>query len=309
MASRALPFFVLGAGVLIVSIAAILIRYAQAGGAPSLGIAAMRLTVAAAVLAPFAWWSAGRELRCLAPRALGLCVFSGGLLAVHFWAWITSLEYTSVASSTALVTTNPLWVALLSAILLRERPGIKAIGGIALTLAGGVLVFAGDANRNPASAAMSGVGNGLALLGAVAASGYLLVGRALRARISLIAYVWLAYTAAAGFLIVAAVGTGASVMAVSVSSWICMIALGLGPQLLGHTAFNWSLRRLTATFVAVAILGEPIGSALLAYLLLDEHFSTLQFAGFVMLLSGIFVAARDENRRTSSGKPGANRSS
>ena len=73
-----------------------------------------------------------------------------------------------------------------------------------------------------------------------------------------------------------------------------MIALGLGPQLIGHTSFNWALRRLTATFVAVAILGEPVGSALLAYFLFGEKFSVMQFAGFILLLAGIYVAARNE---------------
>ena len=121
--SRALPFFFLGGGVVVVSFAAILIRFAHADGAPSLAIASVRLGIAALVLAPFAWSRAGAEMRSLGRRVLMLCVLSGFLLAVHFWVWITSLEYTSIASSTALVATNPLWVALASAIMLRERPG------------------------------------------------------------------------------------------------------------------------------------------------------------------------------------------
>ena len=132
MPSRVLPYFVLGAGVVVVSFAAILIRFAHAEGAPSLAIAAVRLALAAALLAPFAWLRAGREMLGLRPREFGLSMLSGALLAVHFWAWITSLEYTSVASSTALVTTNPLWVALVSAIVLRESPGAATIAGIEL---------------------------------------------------------------------------------------------------------------------------------------------------------------------------------
>jgi drug/metabolite transporter (DMT)-like permease len=294
MPSRALPFLVLGVGVGVVSFAAILIRFAQADGAPSLAIAAVRLAVAAAVLAPFAWLHAGGEMIRLRRRELGLCMLSGALLAVHFWAWITSLEHTSVASSTALVTTNPLWVALASAVLLRERPGGAAIAGIVLTLAGSVLVFAADASRASGPDSAPTLGNTLALVGAMAASGYLLVGRALRARISLTAYIWLAYSSAAVLLVAAALATGISFASLPGTAWTFMIALGLGPQLIGHTAFNWALRRLTATFVAVAILGEPVGSALLAYFLFGERFGALQFAGFVLLLLGIFVAARDE---------------
>jgi len=294
MPARALPFLVLGFGVVVVSFAAILIRFAHAEGAPSLAIAAVRLTIAAAVIAPFAWLRAGRELLRMGRRELGLCVLSGALLAVHFWAWITSLEHTSVASSTALVTTNPLWVALASAVLLRERPGGTAVAGIVLTLIGSVLVFAADTGGVPAPGSAPLLGNILALVGAVAASGYLLAGRALRARVSLIAYIWLAYSTAAVLLLAASTATGVSFISLPGAAWLFMVALAVGPQLIGHTTFNWALRRLTATFVAVAILGEPVGSALLAYFFFGEQFGALQFAGFVLLLLGIFIAARDE---------------
>ena len=297
MPARAVPFLVLGFGVVVVSFAAILIRFAQAEGASSLAIAAVRLTAAALVLAPFALRRAGGEMLRLPRRELGLCMLSGALLAVHFWAWVTSLEHTSVASSTALVTTNPLWVALASAILLRERPGAAAVAGILLTLAGSVLIFAADTSRTPGPDSAPMLGNVLAIAGAMSASGYLLVGRALRARISLTAYIWLAYSTAAVLLLAAAMATGVSLMSLPAPAWMFMVALALGPQLIGHTTFNWALRRLTATFVAVAILGEPVGAAILAWLFFEEGFTPLQLIGFVLLLAGIFVAARDEKSR------------
>lgn len=296
MPDRWLPFLILGAGVAVVSFASILIRLAQAEGASSLTIAAVRLGLAAILLAPFAWLKAGREIIRLGRRELGLCLLSGTLLALHFWAWITSLEHTSVASSAALVTTNPLWVGLASAVLLRERPGVAAMAGIALTVAGSLLIFAADAGGSE-GARNAPLGNALALAGAISASGYLLVGRALRARISLTAYVWLAYTAAAILLVAALAGSGVSMTPVSAPAWGFMVLLAVGPQLIGHTTFNWALRRLTATFVAIAILGEPIGSAILAYWFFDERFTALQFIGFVLLLAGIFVAARAEKSR------------
>src|SRR6266404_2594521 len=127
-------------------------------------------------------------------RELGMCLLSGLFLAMHFWAWISSLEYTSVASSAALVTTNPLWVGLASTVLLRERPAPAALAGTALIVAGSVLISTADSGGNERTATYPLLGNALALAGAISASGYLLVGRALRARISLTAYVWLAYT-------------------------------------------------------------------------------------------------------------------
>jgi drug/metabolite transporter (DMT)-like permease len=290
-------FIVLAGAVAVVSTASILIRLAQAEGASSLTIAAVRLGLAAAILAPFAWLKAGREIMRLGRRELGLCLLSGLFLAIHFWTWISSLEYTSVASSAALVTTNPLWVGLASAVLLRERPAPAALAGIALTVAGSVLIFAADSGGSEGAATNPLLGNALALVGAISASGYLLVGRALRARISLTAYVWLAYTVAAMLLGVAVAASGTALAALSVPAWGFMALLAIGPQLVGHTAFNWAVRRLTATFVAIAILGEPVGAAILAWFFFEEGFSTLQLIGFVLLLAGIFVAARGEKSR------------
>jgi len=290
-------FIVLAGAVAVVSTASILIRLAQAEGASSLTIAAVRLGLAAAILAPFAWLKAGREILLLGRRELGLCLLSGMFLAMHFWTWISSLEYTSVASSAALVTTNPLWVGLASAVLLRENPAPAALAGIALTVVGSVLIFAADSGGSERTATNPLLGNALALAGAIAASGYLLVGRGLRARMSLTAYVWLAYTVAAMLLGVALAASRTSLSALPAPAWGLMLLLAIGPQLFGHTAFNWAVRRLTATFVAIAILGEPVGAALLAWFFFEEGFTALQLAGFVILLAGIFVAARGEISR------------
>jgi len=290
-------FIVLAGAVAVVSTASILIRLAQAEGASSLTIAAVRLGLAAAILAPFAWLKAGREIMLLGRRELGLCLLSGLFLAMHFWTWISSLEYTSVASSAALVTTNPLWVGLASAVLLRERPVPAALAGIALTVAGSVLIFAADSGGSEGAATNPLLGNALALIGAISASGYLLVGRALRTRISLTAYVWLAYTVSAMLLGAALAASGSSLSTLPAPAWGLMVLLAIGPQLVGHTAFNWAVRRLTANFVAIAILGEPVGAALLAWFFFEERFTALQLAGFVLLLAGIFVAARGEKSR------------
>ena len=290
-------FIVLAGAVAVVSTASILIRLAQAEGASSLTIAAVRLGLAAAILAPFAWLRAGREIMRLGRRELGLCLLSGLFLAMHFWTWISSLEYTSVASSAALVTTNPLWVGLASAVLLRERLASAALAGIALTVAGSVLIFAADSGGSEGAATNPLLGNTLALIGAISASGYLLVGRALRTRISLTAYVWLAYAVAAMLLGAALAASCTSLSALPAPAWGLMLLLAIGPQLFGHTAFNWAVRRLTATFVAIAILGEPVGAALLAWFFFEEGFTALQLAGLVLLLAGIFVAARGEKFR------------
>lgn len=290
---RWLPFLVLGIGLLAISFGAILARLAQGEGVPSLTVASWRLGLAALIVTPLALLQSRHALAQLTRQQLGLTVAAGFFLALHFATWITSLEYTSVASSTALVTTNPLWIGLASFVLFKERPNAFMIGGIALSLAGSLCIFWSDAQTAaPGSNPM--LGNALALVGSWCFSAYLLLGRRLRAGLPLPAYIWLAYGAAAIFLIAASTGSGTALTGYAMPAYLTMLGLALGPQLLGHTAYNWSLRHVSATFVAVVTLGEPVGSALLAFLIFGESFAPLQFAGFGLLLCGIYLAARAE---------------
>lgn len=291
---RWLPFAVLGAGVLVVSFGAILVRLAQGQGVPSLAVATLRLGVAAIVVTPIAWMRSREALACMSPRQMLAATAAGFFLALHFATWISSLEYTSVASSTALVTTNPLWIGLASVLFFRERLKRATLVGILLTLAGSFAIFISD-SRTAAPGGAPLLGNSLALIGALCFSAYLLIGRRVRAGLPLAAYVWLAYGGAALFLLLAAVAGGTPLSGHTGAAYAFMLGLALGPQLLGHTAYNWSLRHVSATFVAVATLGEPIGGAVLAFFLFGETFAPLQLLGFALLLGGIYLAARAES--------------
>ncbi len=287
-------YAVLAAGVLIVSTASILIRWAQAEGVPSLAIAAWRLTLAALVLAPLVWCKARAEIAALPQSRLGLALASGVFLALHFAAWIASLEYTSVASSVALVTTNPIWIALFSVLVLRERmPGLRC-AAVALALAGSGVILWADNGIVTVTAPQPALGNALALLGSLTVCGYLLIGRKLRAGMSLIAYIGLVYGGAALCLLAAALANGTVLWGYSTAAWACLAGMALGPQLLGHSAFNYALKHVTPTTIALTVLGEPVGSALLAWLLFGESISAVKLAGMALLLAGIFLAARSE---------------
>lgn len=289
--NRPLALAVLGAGVLIVSSASILIRLAMDAGAAAISIAALRLTIAALVLAPFAAALRPAELRGLDRTQWWLAIGAGAFLALHFASWIVSLEYTSVASSVALVTTNPIWIGLGSWLLLREPLSVRMIVAIALALAGSLAIFATDQDAGSTAGANPVLGNALAVIGSLAMCGYLLIGRKLRAGVSLLAYVSVVYAVAALFLLLAAVSSGAPVIGISGAAWLLVAALALGPQLLGHSAFNWSLKHFPATVVAIAILGEPIGSTILAWLLLDEQVGAAKLGAMALLLSGIVLAS------------------
>ena len=288
---------VLLGGVLLVASASIMIRQAQQLGVASPVIAAGRLGFAALILSPIAAVRVRHELRGLRRRDILLGIGSGVCLALHFSAWIRSLEYTSVASSSALVTTNPLWIALASMLLFRQRLSGLTWLGVLITIGGSILIAISDSDGASGSNAL--LGDGLALLGALAGSGYFLLGAALQRRLSTLAYIWLVYTSAAIILVGIALATGAwrfdqAGPGYPPVAYLLLLGLAVGPQLLGHTAFNWSLRHLSATFVAIATLGEPIGGALLALILLGQTFRPIQLLGFVVLLAGIAVAARGE---------------
>ncbi|MBI3714473.1 MAG: DMT family transporter [Betaproteobacteria bacterium] len=293
--ARWISLLVLGGAVFVSSTAAILIRIAQSHQVPSLTIAAWRLTIAALLLTPVVLANAPvrSELHRLGKRQFFLTLLSGAFLAAHFAAWIGSLAYTSVANSGALVASNPVWIALVSWLWFGERLNRGMAAGVLLALTGSALIFAADtSNANHGSQAM--LGNVLALCGSIAVCGYLLIGRALRARMSLLPYVWLVYGAAAIVLLGLAGADGQRFWSMPWVAWLCVAAMAIGPQLLGHGGINWAIKHLSTTLVAVVILGEPVGSALWAWLYLGESLGSLQLAGFVVLLAGIFLASRAE---------------
>jgi drug/metabolite transporter (DMT)-like permease len=295
-------------GILAVSTASIFIKFAQHNGAPSIVIAAFRMTLAALGLAPLALTHYRSELRQLTRPEWLLALLSGTFLALHFAVWITSLQYTSVASSVVLVTTTPLWVALASPLVLHERVGVGTYIGLALALAGGTVVGLSDSctwqNSTltcPSASVFFGgtafLGDFLALAGAWMAAGYMLVGRKLRAKIDLVPYIFVVYGMASILLIAIMLAMGENPIGLSPITYLWLALLGLVPQLLGHSVFNWALKYVPASLVSVTLLGEPIGSTVLAYFLLQETPGLIKLVGAALILVGIWLAARaGENR-------------
>lgn len=289
-----LPYFVLAVGVVIVSTAAIMIKGAIDLGVPPLTIATGRIAFAALILTPIAWRQTGQEIRRIRRRDGFWSLVAGLCLAIHFATWISSLAYTSVASSTALVTTNPVFVALASWLFLRERLPAGTWLGVLLTVVGSALIGLSDSSGGSGSNPL--LGDALALLGAVSVSGYFLIGRRLRRRLAILPYIWLVYSAAAVLLLIGLPFAGESLWGLPPLAYLLLLGLAIGPQLLGHTAFNWAIKYLSATIVTVAILGEPIGSALLAFVIFQQPVQPLQLVGGAVLLTGIAVATLAEQR-------------
>jgi drug/metabolite transporter (DMT)-like permease len=308
--TRAWLLPLLGLGLLSVSTAAVLVRLAgraipgEAGldglsVDDSLAIAFWRISLASILLVP-CWLSSERRDAVLTlPRAQKIRLLVGGLLlGLHFALWLSSLAYTTVASSVLLVTTTPIWVGLLSPWIVGESPSRRTWAGIAIALLGAIVVALQPSSSAAGSHAL--LGNALALGGALTASGYLMLGRRLRASLDFLAYT--AATLAGAWLVLAVtvLAMGITAWGYSAAAWGLLVLLALVPQLLGHGSLTFVLRWIGAEVVAVVLLGEPIGAAVLAWLVLGELPERSVLLGGPLLLVGLaIVLSGGINRRLS----------
>ena len=269
-------------GVLAISAAAIFIRLAEA---PAVAVAFWRCALGAAILLPPA---IVRREEFPRGRALYVGMASGVALGAHFGFWISSLDYTSVAASVVLVSTQPVFVAILAYMLFGERTSPLSFAGILVALAG-TAVIAGDGSVGSEAI----FGNALALVGAITVAVYVLIGRSSRTGgVGVLPYSIVVYSAAALTLLGATLLLGARLWGYSGETWFWLWAITLGPQIMGHTVFNWALRYVEASIVSGTIFAEPVVSALLAWLITSEKpgLSTI-FGGFVVL-AGLFLLLR-----------------
>ncbi|KPN32080.1 carboxylate/amino acid/amine transporter [Halolamina pelagica] len=299
---RVPPMAGLAVAVLAVSTSAILVRWSSA---PSVVKAFYRVVFTTALLLP---WALGRyrgDFRRMQLRDLGIAGLTGVALALHFAAWFESLNHTSVAASVTLVQTQPLFVAVGAWALLEERLTRRMLAGIFVALFGAAAMSLGDpllallgVGTADALAGTGMFGNALALVGAVAAAAYVLAGRSLRQRVSLVPYVVVVYLACAAVLLAIAVAQSAPLVDYPRREWLLFLGMALGPGIFGHTVINWALAHVESGVVSVSLLGEPVGSTVLALLLLPGEIPTpTTIAGGAVVLLGIYItaAARDHD--------------
>jgi len=281
------PYVILLAGVLSISFAAIFIRLADA---PPLVIATYRMTIAAIVLIPVASIKSMKGLNRLTRHDLLLILVSSVFIALHFGLWITSLNYTSIASSVVLVTSHPAFVAVMSYFLWSERLNKLAIGGIIVVLTGIISINYGGLTIS--SQAL--LGDLLALIAGFSMGAYLIIGGQLRKRIDVLTYLTIIYSCSAVILIIATVSFGYSLFGYSPMTYLMLILLAIVPQLIGHSCLNIALRLIPVTFVSVAILGEPVGATLLGCLILSEIPTANEVVGGVLIIGGILMVLRQK---------------
>lgn len=305
MRPRALPL-VLAAATLGISVSGPLARLAEA---PPLAIAVWRLVlslviVAVVLLASGAW----REWQTLSRSDLAVATTAGAMLALHFWSWIASLEMTSIAASVLLVNLHPAVIVTGSVLWLGERPTRAQVVGLLVALVGAAIVGLGDrwlaASESVVVNPRASLGNLLAFIGAVTVGLYYLAGRSLRQRLSLWAYVGLVYSACLLVLFALAVWQRTPLWPYAPRELGIFALIALGPMLAGHTGFNWSLKYVPAYVISFALLLEPVGAALIAWLWMRETPSVATLVGGSVVILGLaaslWPARSDAKQRAAS---------
>lgn len=308
-ANRATParaYAVIVLAVLATSSAAILIRLALDEAMPPLLIAGARLLIATVALTPLALGRYRAHIAATSRNERLLIVLAGICLAIHFTAWVASLQHTTVLVSVVIVSTGPIWVAILEVIFLHIRLSRLVALGLVVALLGGLIIGiplhgALDGSQSAIDLEATATGALLALVGALTVSVYMLIGRALRAKLPVIPYVWMVYgVASIGSLLVIGL-TSTPVSGFHPRGYIVLLAMGLIPQLLGHSSLNYLLEHFPAAMVSMFSQLEPIGSAILAALLFRELPPSQQIAGSAVIIIGVICASRGEFRASQRG--------
>jgi drug/metabolite transporter (DMT)-like permease len=281
--------------VVAVSTAAPLIRAAHA---PALAVAFWRNALAVAVLVPFTATRRRTEIATLGrPQRRG-AVAAGVLLGAHFSTWVPSLSFTTVASSVALVATQPVWAAVLAR-LRGDHVPLWAWAGIAVAVGGAVLLTGVDFTLSGRAL----VGDLLALAGGMLAAAYVTVGSEVRQTVSTTVYTTICYSTAAAALLAGCLAGGQPVTGYETSTWVALLALAAGPQLLGHSVVNRVLRTTSATVVSVAILFEIVGSTFLAWLVFGEAPPAGAYPAAVLIVTGVVLVVLSGRQPAVSGAP------
>jgi len=283
------PYLVLIIGVIAISISAILVKVATA---PAGVIAFYRLLFSILLMSPLFMFKYRKELKLVTKRDWGLSVASGVFLAFHFILWFESLNYTSVASSTVLVTLQPIFAFIGTYLFFKERLSFKAICSGMIAVGGSIIISYGDFKISGSAL----FGDILALAACALVTFYLLFGQSVRKRISLITYTFIVYAISTlvlfGYLLV----TKESFYPYPKSDWWYFLLLAIVPTLLGHTLLNWVVKWVSTSMISVAILFEPVGATILAFYIIGENVNLSQLIGGSVVLLGIGLFVLDERQ-------------
>lgn len=278
-------------GIIGISLSAIFVKYSEA---PSSVTAAYRLLWTVLLMTPVVLGKKSylAELRQTNRKTVCLCAVSGIFLALHFTFWFESLSHTTVASSTAIVCTEVIWVALGFTIFMKGKLSGTAVISIAVTLAGSLLIAFSDSS----GARGSLYGDMLALAAAVFVAVYTLIGRIARTEMSTISYTYIVYGFCSVSLLAILLFQGYSLFEHGKSPAVVGLLLSIFSTLLGHSIFSWCLKFFSPAFVSASKLCEPVVASVFAVFLFQELPALLQILGGLITIGGVLLYSRAESR-------------
>ncbi|MFF5995871.1 DMT family transporter [Lysinibacillus sp. KU-BSD001] len=280
------PYLAIIIGVISVSLSAIFVKLASAESGV---IAFYRMLFSVLIMSPLFLIKYRHELKLLEKREWLFSSIAGIFLAFHFILWFESLNYTSVASSTVLVTLQPLFAFIGTYIFFKERASFQSIVAVSVALVGSLLIGWGDFRTSGTAL----YGDILALIACALITGYLLFGQAVRNRLSLMTYTMVVYSVSTICLFIYVLCMGQSFGPYEKTDWFWFVMLAIVPNLLGHTLFNWSLKWVSTNTISIAILFEPVGAAILALFIFNEKLMVSQVVGGSIIMVGIAMFVTD----------------
>ena len=280
------PYVPIAIGVIAVSLSAIFVKLANADAGV---IAFYRMLFSVLIMSPVFFWKYTSEIKLLSKRDWTFSGIAGIFLAFHFILWFESLNYTSVASSTVLVTLQPLFEFAGTYFFFKERLSVKTILSGIIAIAGSVLISWGDFQISGTAL----YGDMLALIACALVTAYLLFGQDVRKRLSLVTYTFVVYGVSTITLFFCILIKGGSFGPYPANDWLWFVLLAIVPNLLGHTFFNWSLKYVSTNVISIAILFEPIGAAVLAFYVFNEYLISTQVIGGLIVIVGIMLFVLD----------------
>lgn len=283
------PYFALWFGVISLSTSAILVKVSSASSGV---IAFYRLLFSVILMLPIFIKKYFPEVRAISNKDWIFSIISGTFLAFHFILWFESLNYTSVASSTVLVTLQPIFAFVGSYFIFHERFSAKAILSCFITILGSILISWGDFYVSGTAL----YGDILALIACALITIYFMFGQTVRKRVSLITYTFVVYSMSSIVLLIYIVLMDEPLFPYDSFNWIVFLLLAIFPTLLGHTVMNWSLKWIKASTISMAILFEPVGSTIMAYFLFQENIIWTQATGGLVVIGGIILFTINERK-------------
>lgn len=280
------PYIPIAIGVLSVALSAIFVKFTVADSGV---VAFYRMLFSVLFMAPLFFMKYRGEVKELSKKDWILSAVAGVFLALHFVLWFESLNYTSVASSTVLVTLQPIFAFVGTYFIFKEKISGKAILSAAIAITGSFIISWSDFQIGGSAL----YGDLLALIACAFITIYLLFGQEVRKRISLMTYTFIVYSISTLTLFIYVVAKGASFGPYPQMEWMWYILLALIPNFLGHTLFNWAIKYVSTNAISIAILFEPVGATILAFYIFNESLTSAQLSGGIIVILGILLFVID----------------